>query len=84
MPESIPCPRCGEYTLVRSRSRNTAERLFKRILPARTYRCRECRWRGWLSNRRLRHRKPLARELLFYLIVILISLIAALILKNTF
>lgn len=60
------------------------ERGVKRLLPVRTYRCRSCGWRGWISNRRVHRRQPLKKVLLFYFFVIVISLLAAMFLKNTF
>ncbi|MGH9832477.1 MAG: hypothetical protein ACREBD_08535 [Blastocatellia bacterium] len=39
------CPNCGEITH-RSHSRNFRESFVKSVAPYKTYRCRECGWRG--------------------------------------
>ena len=45
----VSCPHCGRVgTLHRSRSRNFREKLIKFLLPYKTYRCKECGWRGFI------------------------------------
>ena len=43
------CPECGSQVR-RSHARGTSERLLKALTFYRAYRCRECGWRGWLSE----------------------------------
>ena len=43
------CPECDSQVR-RSRVRGMGERLLKALSPYRVYRCRECGWRGWLSE----------------------------------
>lgn len=78
---SSVCPKCGEFKLNRSRSRNIAEKSIKMIFPVKTYRCHACHWRGWLRNRKIGQTVSLRKTVLFYSAVILISLIVANILR---
>ncbi len=72
-----PCPKCGEFQLNRSRSKNIFEKGLKRILPIKTYRCHACHWRGWVSNRKITQKASLRKTVLVYSAVIVISLIVA-------
>ena len=47
----VLCPQCGGTQLKRSRARGP-ERLFKSLSSYKTYRCSDCKWRGWLSTGR--------------------------------
>ena len=53
------CPRCGSH-IHRSRTRGLTERLIKALTSFRTFRCKDCGWRGWsrasdsLKRRRIR------------------------------
>ncbi len=76
-----PCPKCGQYKLSRSRSKNMIEKCLKMILPMKTYRCHDCRWRGWIGNRKINQKMSFRKAFLFYSAVILISLIIANILR---
>ena len=77
------CPKCGEFKLSRSRSKNIFEKGLKMILPIKTYRCKDCHWRGWISNRKI-HQKVFSRKtLLFYSAVIVTALIVANLLRVT-
>lgn len=44
------CPKCGEPSLYRSRSRSLGETIKKKLTFKRPYRCHKCGWRGWLSR----------------------------------
>jgi predicted RNA-binding Zn-ribbon protein involved in translation (DUF1610 family) len=76
-----PCPRCGEYNLYRSHSKNILERAVKNILPLKTYRCHNCNWRGWLNKKR-RQKKATLKSLLFYAAVAVAALIIAFLLRG--
>lgn len=72
------CPECGKYgTLHRSRTRNLWENILKATTIIRTYRCKQCGWRGYRSLITVTTRS--FRVLLIYLFVILI---VAYIVKN--
>lgn len=67
------CPSCNRsFTLRRSRSRSMRETVIRTITPFKTYRCRECGWRGHKSNIIVTWRS--LRNLVMYM---LISLFAA-------
>lgn len=78
----LPCPRCGEYRLYRSHTKNRVEALIKRLFPLNLYRCHACNWRGWISKRRLKRQQSLAQSFLLYLLVAFISIVVALLMKN--
>ena len=42
------CPNCGQ-SAHRSHSRNFRESFIKRATPYKTFRCRECGWRGFAA-----------------------------------
>ena len=75
------CPKCGQFRLNRSRSKNVFEKWLKMILPIKTYRCHGCHWRGWLSNRKIAQKASLRNTMLIYSAVIIIALIVANILR---
>lgn len=77
MATHVPCPKCKEYTLHRSRSRSRLETIFKKILPARIYRCHHCQWRGWISNNKLQGKNSYLMGFLFYVGVIILALVVA-------
>lgn len=76
-----PCPRCGEYNLYRSHSKNFIERGIKSVLPVKTYRCHNCNWRGWMNKRRPK-KKATIKSLLFYTAVAAMAVIVAFLLKG--
>lgn len=78
----IPCPKCGEHALHKSRSRSHLEVLFKKISMFRLYRCHECGWRGWMSKRRAVGKKSFFKIILFYLAVIIGATIVGIMLGN--
>ncbi len=78
------CKKCGEYRLYRSRSKNIFEKIIKKILPLRTYRCHNCNWRGFLVKREERRNKNTGKFLAFYLLVVIIAIITAYMLRSTF
>jgi hypothetical protein len=43
----LQCPRCKSNRVHRSRSRNRWERWRRQITGKATFRCGQCRWRGW-------------------------------------
>ncbi len=47
MPSTYPCPKCGEYHYHKSHSRGNVEKLRKRFLRQRIYRCHVCGHREW-------------------------------------
>ena len=77
----MPCPQCGEYDLYRSRSRNIAEKIIKKLLPYKTYRCHNCNWRGWINKHKMGGKKFLMKTILFYAIIFIITLIVAYLLQ---
>lgn len=81
MQAPIPCPHCSEYKLYRSHTRNVFERTARRLFPAKLYRCHQCNWRGWISNRKVKKKPRLWKSILFYLMIVLICLVAAGIMK---
>lgn len=76
-----PCPKCGEYNLYRSHSKNVVERSLKSLLPLKIYRCHNCSWRGWLNKKRA-SKKATLKMLIFYGVVGILALIVALMLKG--
>lgn len=50
-PQFSRCPSCkGVAVLHHSRAKNMREQIIKKLSFYRLYRCRECGWRGFLSN----------------------------------
>jgi hypothetical protein len=45
------CQQCGSARVFRSRCRNAIERLRFRITGQHPFRCHQCQWRGWRSER---------------------------------
>ena len=66
-----PCPKCGQQTLRRSRSKSKFEVFLKRIKsinPYRLYRCHNCTWRGWMSKVRANgQRRMIFKNIMFYI-----------------
>lgn len=77
MSVSAPCPKCGEYSLHKSRSRNVIEKGIKHFMFIRTYRCGSCGWRGWMSKRRASGNTPIRKVLLFYVGLIILAFFIA-------
>ncbi|MFH1943075.1 MAG: hypothetical protein ABIL68_13310 [bacterium] len=77
-----PCPKCGEYGLYRSHSKNIIEQTIKRTFPLKIYRCHACDWRGLLSKRRMSGKQSVIKSLAFYIVIILVAVIVSLILKG--
>lgn len=48
--KSWACPKCGEFSLYRSRARTFRESLKKKFTSKRPFRCHRCGWRGWLTR----------------------------------
>lgn len=82
MPSSNPCPECGEYSLYRSKAKTLKEKITRRLTRYRLYRCRECKWRGWLRKPRYSSRKEMLRDLIFFAIPIIIGIILLIWLMN--
>ena len=82
MSVSAPCPKCKEYSLHKSRSRNLIEKGIKRLAVISTYRCGQCGWRGWMSRRRAQGETPIRKVLLFYVGLILLAFLIAIGLTN--
>lgn len=71
-PQFSKCPSCKSVgTLHRSRSRNMFEQIVRRTSFFKTYRCKECGWRGFRSTIILTKRS--VRSIVIYLILILIT-----------
>jgi ssDNA-binding Zn-finger/Zn-ribbon topoisomerase 1 len=77
MSVSAPCPKCGEYSLHKSRSKNIIEKGIKKIIFLRTYRCGSCKWRGWMSKHRAQGNTPIRRIILFYAGLIILAFFIA-------
>lgn len=80
---SMPCPHCGEFGLYRSRSQNVREKILRKLTRFKLYRCRQCKWRGWLRKPRYANKKDLYRDLVFYAVPILIGVLIFLWLMRT-
>lgn len=66
------CPNCKSFaTLKKSRSRNLYEKFIKLFL-LRTYKCKDCGWRG--SKSRYKLSKNAFKTLMIYLIIIALSI----------
>lgn len=78
------CPKCGHFTLHRSRSRNAIERWLKALTFLRPYRCGNCDWRGYLKKEKFVNKRELAKNLLMYLITIIIAFLFAFLLRGVF
>lgn len=81
MQAPINCPSCGEYRLHQSRARNNMEKMMKRFLPYKLYRCHNCNWRGWIPKRKLKVKANPLKTGFFYLGVILLALIVGYMMK---
>ena len=44
------CPRCHSVEIQRSRTRGPWEKRRRKMTGKRPYRCRQCKWRGWLAT----------------------------------
>jgi predicted RNA-binding Zn-ribbon protein involved in translation (DUF1610 family) len=65
------CPSCGaSNSLRRSKARTFNESLIKKFTFFRTFRCKDCGWRGYLST--LSINKPGLKYLFFYLALALV------------
>jgi len=72
----ILCPQCGGRTH-RSHSRGFNERLAKALTSYKTYRCRECAWRGWLRNSGASKRRYALRTIISVLVTLLVTTLFA-------
>jgi hypothetical protein len=71
-PQFAKCPRCGEFgTLHRSRAKNMQEQIIRRLTFFKTYRCKECGWRGFRSTLVLT--KKSIKSLLIYIVLIALT-----------
>ena len=78
------CPKCGEFSLHRSHTSNSAEQVIKIFLPIRPYRCGECKWRGWRFKERKMNRGRFSKNLIFYTVVFAVALLFALYMRSMF
>lgn len=81
MPSINPCPKCGEYAFHKSHTRGFYEKMRKRLLRQQPYRCHKCGYRGWIASKAVGS-KPTAKQLLLYLVVLIVSIIFSLIIKG--
>lgn len=69
-----PCPACkAAGTLRKSHSRNAKEKIIKALTFFNIFRCKECGWRGYLSNFSLTSRS--IRIFILYVTVFLLTAI---------
>lgn len=71
------CPQCGGHTH-RSHTRGVNEKLVKALTSYKTYRCRECGWRGWLRTGDPSKRRHALRTIISVLLTLLITTLLAL------
>jgi hypothetical protein len=71
------CPLCGGVTH-RSHTRGVGEKLVKALTSHKTYRCRECGWRGWLQAGDPAKRRHTLRTIISVLVTLLITTLLAL------
>ncbi len=81
MPSMIPCPVCGKYQFHKSHTRNFKEKARKFILHQRPYRCHNCGYRGWISQRALKPKKTI-KDYLIYVAVLIIAILVSLFMRN--
>lgn len=82
MPSMQSCPMCGEHHYHKSHSKNFYERIRKKILNQRLYRCHRCGHRGWEKRSTISHEKMTLKRALLYLVVVLIASLVGLIFKS--
>ncbi len=71
-PQFSRCPECNKVgSLHRSRSRNMFEQIIRHTTFLKTYRCKECGWRGFRSTVVIK--KKSVRSLASYFVLILIT-----------
>ena len=71
-PQFTKCPSCKAMgTLHRSRSKNMFEQILRRTTFLKTYRCKECGWRGFKSTIILTKRS--IRSIILYTLLILLT-----------
>jgi hypothetical protein len=84
--DGADCPGCGGR-LYRSRSRTFTEKLIKLLTRYRTYRCRQCEWRGWVEARQpassIVRRQRMARTAVGFLLFAAIIVGAVMIAGNS-
>lgn len=78
----IPCSRCGEYKLHKSRTRSQFEKYIKTLTYYRTYRCHSCNWRGWVSKRKVMGEAPILQVVLITLGWVLLALVLGVLLAT--
>ena len=71
------CPQCGGHTH-RSHTRGFREKLVKTLTSHKTYRCRECGWRGWLRRVEWSKQRHTLRTIISVLVTLLITTLLAL------
>ncbi len=70
------CPQCKSVgTLHRSRTKNMYEQIIRRTTFLKTYRCKECGWRGFRST--LTFTRKSIRHIIIYIIIIIITALLA-------
>ena len=81
MSSIYPCPQCGEYHYHRSHSRNLYEKLRKRLLKDRVFRCHKCGYRGWIRIKDLE--SPADHKVVYlYLFAVFAALLIGMVLKS--
>ena len=75
-PQFGKCPSCKSIgTLHRSRTKTMFEQIIRRTTFLKTYRCKECGWRGFRSTLIITRKS--ARHIFIYLIIIIITALIA-------
>ncbi|MFA5804454.1 MAG: hypothetical protein WC879_07400 [Melioribacteraceae bacterium] len=75
-PQFGKCPQCKSVgTLHRSRAKSMFEQIVRRITFFKTYRCKECGWRGFRST--LIFTRKSVRHIIIYTIIIIITALLA-------
>lgn len=71
-PQFGRCPKCKSAgTLHRSRTQNMFEQIIRRTTFLKTYRCKECGWRGFRST--LIFTKKSIRQIIIYMMMIVVA-----------
>ena len=81
-PQFGKCPQCKSVgTLHRSRTKNMYEQIIRRTTFLKTYRCKECGWRGFRSTL-IFTRKSIRHIIIYSIIIIITALIARYLILN--
>jgi len=85
LPTPIQCPKCREFQLYRAHATTLLQKGIRTIFGVKRYRCRNCKWKGWLGRQRTYSKQDKNhKSAIFYILLAVGAIVVAFIFKFFF